>query len=126
MKNKESLASHHRISRSGRRCGALGVTPMLRCPHCETEILMRKLSHPGLFKDYRICPKCGGKFTPDIKTKYRQMICIFIAIVSLVFTLLLYFEGTNWLIPGVVSYFVLGLLIYWGNKHIFLVPYNPD
>ncbi len=99
---------------------------MLSCPHCETEIRLRELSHPGLFKDYRICPKCSGKFTPDRKTKSRQMICIIIAIVSLVFTVLLYYEGTKWLILCVISYFVLGLLVYWGNKRIYLVPYNPD
>ena len=99
---------------------------MLGCPHCETEIRTKELSHPGLFKNYRICPKCGGKFTPDIKTKNLQMIWIFIAIVSLVFSVLLYFKGTNWLIPAVVSYFVLGLIIYWGNRQIYLVPYKPN
>ena len=87
---------------------------------------MKELSHPGLFKDYRICPNCSGKFTPDIKTKYRQAICILVAIVSLVLTILLYFDGTDWLIPGMISYLILGLLIYWGNKHIFLVPYKGD
>lgn len=65
-------------------------------------------------------------FTPDTKTKHRQMICIFIALVSLVLTVLLYFEGIKWLLPAVVSYLVLGLLIYWGNRHIYLVPYNSD
>ena len=85
---------------------------------------MRELDHPGLFEDYRICPKCGGKFTPDSKTKYRQAVSIVIAIVSLGFTLLLYFDGTNWLIPASISYLVLGLLIYRGNRRIYLVPYN--
>ena len=60
---------------------------------------------------------------PDIKTRYRQAIFIFIAIVSLVLTVLLYFQGTEWLIPAMISYLILALLIYWGNKHIFLVPY---
>jgi hypothetical protein len=99
---------------------------MLTCPHCETKIVMRQLSHPGLFKNFRICPNCNGKFTPDLKTKYRQAICIFLAIVSLVLTIMLHINGTEWLIPAVISYLFLGLLIYWGNKHIFLVPYGVD
>ena len=48
------------------------------------------------------------------------------AIISLVLTMLLYFRGMEWLIPGIISYVILGLLIYWGNKHIFLVPYKFD
>jgi hypothetical protein len=99
---------------------------MLNCPHCKTDIQIAEIGHPGLFKDYRVCPNCSGKFTPDTKTKHRQLTCIFIGIVSLILTLLLYFEGTTWLIPAVISYIVLSLLIYWGNKHIYLVPYNSD
>lgn len=85
---------------------------------------MRELDHPGLFEDYRVCPKCGGKFTPDSKTKRRQALSILVAIVSLVFTALLYFEGRDWLIPGLISYLVLGLMIYRGNRRIYLVPYD--
>jgi len=85
---------------------------------------MRELRHPGFFKNFRVCPNCQGKFTPDTKTKYRQAIFIFIAIISLVITILLYIEGPQWMIPGIISYMILGLLIYRGNRHIFLVPYN--
>lgn len=85
---------------------------------------MRELDHPGLFENYRVCPGCGGRFTPDRKTKYRQAMSILVAIVSLVFTVLLYFQGTDWLIPGLISYLVLGLMIYRGNKRIYLVPYD--
>ena len=99
---------------------------MLSCPHCEKEIVMRKLGHPGLFKNFRICQNCNGKFMPDLKTKYRQAICIVLATVSLLLTIMLYFNGTEWLVPAVISYVLLGLLIYWGNKHIVLVPYEVD
>ena len=85
---------------------------------------MRELRHPGFFKNFRVCPNCQGNFTPDTRTKYRQAIFIFIAIISLVVTILLYIDGPQWLIPGIISYVILGLLIYWGNRHIFLVPYN--
>jgi len=85
---------------------------------------MRELRHPGFFKNFRVCPNCQGKFTPDTKTKYRQAIFIFIAIISLVITILLYIQGPQWMIPGIISYMILGLLIYRGNRHIFLVPYN--
>lgn len=39
---------------------------------------------------------------------------------------MLYFNGTEWSFPAVVSYLFFGLSIYWGNKHIFLVPYEVD
>lgn len=99
----------------------LGAIHMLICPHCNIEICMRELPHPGLFDNYRICPACQGKFTPDIKTKRRQAFGIFIGTISLVITILLYFDGTRWLVPAIISYVVIGLLIYVGNKHIFLV-----
>ena len=99
---------------------------MLTCPYCNHEIYMRKLPHQGFFKSYRICPNCEGSFTPDPDTKQRQTIFIFILIISLVFTLLLYFRSTEWLIPAIISYVILGLIAYWGNKRMFLVPYQSD
>lgn len=44
--------------------------------------------------------------------------------ISLVFTLLLYYESNNWLEPALSSYIVLGGLIYWGNRKMYLVPYS--
>ena len=97
---------------------------MLICPHCNQEVCIRKIPHPGFFKDYRICPNCDGKFTPDRDTKYHQAICIVIALVSTAMTIILYLGDTDWLIPAIVSYIILGLIIYRGNKRIYLVPYK--
>jgi hypothetical protein len=97
---------------------------MQTCPHCDTEIRVNELPHPGLLKNYRICPKCGGRFTVDLDTKYRQAIYLVVALISLVFTVFLYFDDTVWLIPALFSYVVLGLLLYWGNKKVFFVPYE--
>ncbi len=97
---------------------------MQRCPHCSTEIQIRKLPHPGLLQNYRVCPGCGGRFTVDSDTKYRQAVFIVVAMISLVFTLLLYFDDPAWLSPALASYVVLGLLLYWGNKKVFFVPCN--
>ena len=36
----------------------------------------------------------------------------------------MYFKGMQWLVPCAISYVILGLLIVWGNKRMFLVPYN--
>jgi len=99
---------------------------MQTCPHCNIEIRVRELPHQGLFKSFRICPNCGGCFTADTKTKHRQAIFIFIAVVSLTLTLLLYFQGSEWMIPAIVSYVILGINIYWGNKQVFFVPYQAD
>jgi hypothetical protein len=97
---------------------------MRTCPHCNTEIRIRELPHQGFFESFRICPNCGGSFSVDTRTKYRQAALIFILLVSLVFSILLYFRGTAWLIPALVSYFVLGLIVYWGNRKLFYVPYQ--
>jgi len=99
---------------------------MLTCPHCSHEIRVRELPYQGFFKSFRICPYCRGGFTVDTDTKYRQAICIFIAIISLIITMFLYFRGTEWLIPAIFSYVILGLIIYWGNKRMFFVPYQND
>lgn len=96
------------------------------CPHCDIEICVREIRHQGIFKTFRVCPGCGGSFTVDTSTKYRQTVCIFISVVSLVFTLLLYFRGSDWVIPAIASYVVLGLIIYWGNKRVFFVPYQEN
>jgi len=99
---------------------------MQRCPHCGTEVNVRELPHQGFFKSYRCCAKCGGKFTADTDTKYRQALFIVIALISLAFTIFLYFGDMGWLIPAISSYLALGLLIYWGNKKLFFVPYIKD
>ena len=100
--------------------------PVLSCPHCNVDIVLRELPHPGLFANYRICPECSGAFTPDPDTKIRQGLFISVALLSLVFTVFLYSNGSDWLVPSLFSYTVLGLLIFWGNKKMYLVPYNPD
>jgi hypothetical protein len=62
----------------------------------------------------------------DTDTKYRQAAFLVITVISLAFTILLYYGYSKWLIPALVSYVVLGLLIYWGNKKLFFVPYQED
>jgi len=94
------------------------------CPHCHGEIDIRRLPHQGLWKSYRICPSCGGAFTVDRDTKTRQAIFLAVALLSLVFTLLLYFDGTTWLFAAIASYIVLGVLIYRGDKKVVFVPYR--
>ena len=97
---------------------------MLTCPHCRHKICMRELPHPGFFANYRVCPYCEGSFTPDTDTKYRQALGILVAAISLVFTLLMYFGHMEWLVPAMFSYVILALIVYWGNKRMFLVPYE--
>ena len=102
---------------------------MPACPHCN-QIIDRKVTQATeeriSFKAYRSCPFCGGLFTVDRSTKRRQAIGIVIALVSLCFTLGLYYQGKQWLIPAIVSYIILGVFIYWGNKQVLFVPYKKD
>ena len=69
---------------------------MKKCPHCCAEIMLKELPHQGFFDSYRICPKCDGFFTADTDTKYRQALLIVIMLISLVFTIFLYFgDGSS-------------------------------
>lgn len=85
---------------------------------------MREVPHPGMFKNFRVCPECRGSFTVDADTKIRQMLLLPIGLLSLVFTLFLYYDSHVWLAPSIASYLAVGLLIYWGNRKVFLVPYD--
>jgi uncharacterized protein (UPF0212 family) len=87
---------------------------------------MRELSHHGVLQSYRTCPKCGEKFTVDSDTKIRQALFILAALVSLAFTMLLYFAGSSWLTPAIASYVAIALLLYWGNSRVRLVPLNKS
>ncbi len=95
-----------------------------KCPHCTAELKINELPHQGLWESFRVCPECGGLFTADPDSKYRQALLIVVLLISLVFTLLLYYENESWLIPALASYVALGALLYWGNKKIYFVPYQ--
>ena len=100
------------------------MSSTLPCPHCDSAVVMRELPHQGLFASHRLCPHCGKPFTVDRDTKRRQAVCLVVALVSLVFTLLLYFDNGGWLIPALISYAVLAILIYHGNRRVVLVPWR--
>ena len=99
---------------------------MKTCSHCKMEITIKELPHQGLFDSYRICPQCGGSFTVDTDTKYRQFYFIIIILISLIFTLFLYFDSNDWLLPVIISYIVFVALLYWGDKKVYYVPYKKD
>ncbi len=99
---------------------------MFECPHCKQVIEGKDLRDQFSFKRYRTCPSCTQQFTVDVSTKYRQAIGILIALISLALTLSLIYQGTDWLIPTIISYIILGLFIYWGNKRVIFVPYKKD
>ena len=98
---------------------------MTTCPHCQETIELRTLPHHGLFESYRTCPTCEGTFDVDPKTKRMQAVWLAVLLVSLALTILLYLRGIEWLVPASVSYLMLGALLYWGNRRMYLVPANP-
>jgi hypothetical protein len=102
--------------------------PALRraCPYCSIEIRIKELPYEGLFDNFRVCPGCGGRFTVDTYTKFIQAVFIAILFASLVLTVLLYYRGSGWLIAALASYVGLGLVVYWGNKNLYYVPYRKD
>jgi hypothetical protein len=95
---------------------------MPECPHCKKVIDGNDLRDQFSIKSYRLCPSCDNPFTVDPATRYRQVIGLVIALISLAITLCLYFRGTDWLIPAIISYIILGLYIWWGNKRVEFVP----
>lgn len=97
---------------------------MLTCPHCHDEVQLRLLPHPKVWKNYRECPHCGRYFTVDAMTRRRQAVFIGLAAVALVLTILVEIRGLAWAAPAAVSYALLGLSIYLGNKRVLLVPYR--
>ena len=99
---------------------------MLNCPHCGIEIKLREVPHQGLFKSQRTCPGCNGNFIPDADTRRRQYVFMVLMLVSLILTLLLYYAGTQWLLPAVLSYAAVGYSIYRGSIKMTLVPYERD
>lgn len=94
---------------------------MPNCPHCQVDIVLRQLQHQGMWKNYRVCPACGGQFTVDAKTRQRQALALVLALVALVLTGLLYFRGAHWLTSALIIYAVLAAVIYRGNQQLYLV-----
>lgn len=96
---------------------------MLACPHCDEEIRSDDLRrYPSLFANYKVCPYCEGRFTVDRRTKRLHLLALIVAVVSLAFTMLLYYRSTVWLVPSIASYVVLGAIIFLGNRRMYLVP----
>ena len=99
---------------------------MTTCPHCEEAIELRTLPHHGLFVSYRTCPICAEMFDVDPKTKKLQALWLILLLISLALTIFLYLQGTAWLFPACITYLVLGALLYWGNRRVYLVPADPE
>jgi len=95
---------------------------MLSCPLCQQEVNLRNVKRAKLFQSERECPHCGGLFTVDSATKRRQAIFLVLAVVALAVTMLLYYEGTEWLIPALVVYGIDAVYLYWANQKVYLVP----
>ena len=100
------------------------VLEVLTCPHCDDSVELRALKHQGLFASYRICPTCNGAFEVDRHTKLRQAGFIVLATVSLILTILMYYDFRQWGLFAIPSYLLLGILIYSANRKVYLVKYE--
>ncbi|MDH5668831.1 MAG: hypothetical protein OEY86_12540 [Nitrospira sp.] len=63
-------------------------------------------------------------FEVDPNTKRRQAAFIALALLSLVLTILMYFDFRQWAPFSISSYVVLGVLIYWASSKVYLVKYD--
>jgi len=97
---------------------------MLECPHCRNAVDLRNLKHQGMLASHRVCPHCEGLFEVDRHTKRRQAAFIGFALVSLVFTVLMYFDFCQWAFFSISTYVILGALIYSANRKVYLVKYD--
>jgi hypothetical protein len=78
------------------------------------------ITRPQL-RAFRVCPHCGHRISPDPATKRRQLIAIFLAIVSLYATIQIFFHGNDWRPLACASYIVFGIFIYYANAKVVLV-----
>jgi hypothetical protein len=78
------------------------------------------ITQPQL-RAFRVCPHCGHRISPDPATKRRQLIAIFLAIVSLYATIQIFFHGNDWRPLACASYIVFGIFIYYANAKVVLV-----
>ncbi len=124
--SRSCISLHHRRQARATQRNLRGRCrrKMPECPHCRQVIGGKDLRNQFSFKPYRPCPSCARPFTVDASTKYRQAIGLVIALISLVLTLGLFFRGTDWLTPAIISYIILVLFLHWGNKHVVFVPYE--
>jgi len=99
---------------------------MPECPHCKQIIDTKDLRDQFSIKSYRTCPSCKQLFTVDASTKRRQATALAMALIALILTLALLFKGPELLIPSILTYIVLGLFIYWGNKRVVFIPYEKS
>jgi len=99
---------------------------MLTCPHCESPVDLRTLKHQGMFASHRICPTCGGSLEVDPHTKRRQAAFILLAVLSLIFTVLMYIDFRQWAPFAIPSYALLGGLVYFANQKVYLVKYENN
>ena len=60
----------------------------------------------------------------DPHTKRRQAAFIVLATVSLIFTVLMYFNFRGWALFGIPTYVILGALIYSANRKVYLVKHD--
>lgn len=77
-----------------------------------------------MLASHRICPHCEESFEVDPHTKRRQAAFIILATVSLILTVLMYFDFHQWALFAISTYVVLGALIYLANKKVYLVKHN--
>lgn len=99
---------------------------MPECSRCKQVIEGKDLQDQVSFKRCRSCPSCAHPFTVDVSTKYRRVIGLLIAIISLALIFGLFYGGTDWLIPTIISYIILALFIYRSNMRVVFVPYDND
>ncbi len=97
---------------------------MPNCPYCDFLITGKNVTNTLSFKPYSNCPKCDGRFTVDSATKRRQIIALFITLISLIFTIGWCFLNQEWLLPSVMSYIVLIGFIIWANRKVRYIPFK--
>lgn len=99
---------------------------MLACPHCNTTIVLRELKHEGFFATHRICPNCNQPFDLDSSTKHRQKLVLAALVLSLTLTVFAYLYGGHWILLAVASYVLIGGLLIYGTRRMYLVNFARE
>ena len=73
-----------------------------------------------------MCPSCETKIVVDATTRNRQIIALFLALISLGLTLAAYFGATTWWPYALLSCFVLAVFFFYAEQRVRFELYNAE
>ena len=93
----------------------------LCCPACSAEIAGRPIIVRPALRTLRVCPQCARSISVDPTSKGRQLIALFLGVVSLYATIQLFIDGGDWFSLAAASNFVFGIFVFYADAQVLLI-----